>query len=155
MKNKTSVIDFIITAIFVIVSCFAIGRIFNNRVDKFGGNITMDNYQSILSEHASPVLFGSGYSNMMTYDYAVEFTPLNNYKLYNVTIEYVLESEYSNINGTYSETFSSIKDKVRKEGRVTYEYPPEIFGTNGMPLVAPDIKIRIISISGRYRYSGG
>ncbi len=155
MKNKASVIDFVITAIFVIISCFAIGRIFNNRVDKFGGKITMDNYQSILSEHASHGLFGSGYSNMMTYDYAVEFTPLNNYKLYNVTIEYVLESEYSNINGTYSATFSSIKDKVRKEGSVTYEYPPEIFGTNGAPLVAPDIEIRIISISGRYRYSGG
>ncbi len=151
MKNKTGVIDFIITAIFVIVSCFAIGKIFNNRVNKFGGKITMDNYQSILSEYVSRDLMGSGDYHIMTYDYAVELIPLNNYTLYNVTVEYVLESEYSSINGTHTATFSSVKGKARKEGRVTYEYPT---GTSA-PLIPPDITIRIISISGRYRYSGG
>jgi len=155
MKNRLSIADIVITLLIVIVACCGIGLTVAHRVDKSGGVITIKNYEQFLT---IDVYLGSGHgysSHSMQYDYTVNFKPALYYELSDVTVQYSLESEYSDFGGTYSHTVTaSYKAPDTVTGKVNYNYPSHLSITEVMGMHST-IKITVLSVSGNYRYIGG
>ena len=153
MENRVNLFDIIITVLLVIAACFGIGFAAYNRVDKGSGEITLENYSKYLSVKCSLSrgMGGSPYS--MQYDYVVSFSPASSYRLKNVTVQYTLASEYSDIDGTYSGTFEVLEGTGKVEGKVTYEYPKDLSSMEVAGMF-PEIQINVVSVSGTYEYIG-
>lgn len=155
MKNKLSIADIVITSLIVVAACCGIGVTAAHRVDKGDGVLTMENYGQFLTVDAN---LGSSYGASpyeMVYDYTVQLKPALYYELSDVTIGYTLESDYSDIGGTYSHTFTaSYKVPATVTGKANYNYPSHLSMTEVMGIHST-IKVTVVSVTGNYRYIGG
>lgn len=155
MKNRLGIADIVITLLIVVASGCAIGVTVAHRADKGDGVLTMENYEQFLKVDA---YLGGNYGGgpySMVYDYTVQFKPALYYELTDVTVWYTLESEYSDIGGTYSHTFTaSYKTPVGVTGKVNYNYPSHLSITEVMSIQST-MKVTVFSVSGNYRYIGG
>lgn len=155
MKNRLSIADIVITSLIVVAACCGIGVTVAHRVDKGDGVLTMENYKQFLTVDANLGNSYGGSPYLIHYDYTVQFKPALYYELSDVTVRYTLESEYSDIGGTYSHTFTaSYKAPAKVTGRANYNYPSHLSMTEVMGIHST-IKITVFSVSGNYRYIGG
>ncbi len=155
MKNKLSIADIVITALFAVVACCGIGVTVARRIDKGSGVITTENYQKFLSVNCSVHNGWGGNPYEMEYEYTVKFAPADYYELSGVTVKYALESEYSDLGGTYSHTFTaSYNAPATVTGTAKYNFPSHLSLTEVMG-IEPQATLTVLSVSGNYRYVGG
>lgn len=149
MENSYLKAHVIVTAIILIVACCVMTGTVLNRVDKFGGKITSENYADFMQVECR-LGSGSGYGTTMNYKYYVSVRAKANYKLENVTITYSLKSNGANLpggilyvdldaNGYYSKEFQGKFDLSNNEDYV-------------LGMVIPTLEISVISVSGTYKY---
>ncbi len=148
MGKRVSILDVVLTAVFVVVACCGIGVTVHNRVEKGSGQLTTENYTKYMQVGCS-VGSGFGGGNVMDYTYYITVDAAPYYALEDVTITYSLESD----DAEFPDGVRVLDVSVKAGERYQKEYQDKFIMNPNAGSLIPALKITVNSVTGTYRYS--
>ncbi len=149
MRKKVSIVDVVLTAVFLIVAGCGMGMTVHKRVEKGSGTIDDGNYTEYLQVGCS-LGSGVGGGNVMLFTYYITVDAAPFYALENVKITYSLESDGADLPD--GEIVASVEPGKRYKKEFQDKFTVTLRGEFPGMWISPTLRITVNSVTGTYRY---